>query len=220
MDKPADPDRAGSRPLRIVVADEDPNLCQAYEAALTRLGHQVCAARNRGQAVELCRTFSPDLLVTASRMPDANGIAAAHEVCRGRPIPVILVADRNDRESIARALDAPVQAYLVKPVEEADLEPAIALVTRRFAEYQALRREAAELRQALEDRKLIERAKGVVMRRVGLDEEEAFRRLRRFASERNKKLAEVARTILEAEEVFAAFAQADPVAARPGEGRA
>jgi len=91
-------------------------------------------------------------------------------------------------------------AYLIKPIKQADLETAIALAMRRFEQFQALRKEAGDLRQALEDRKVIERAKGVLMRWSGLDEAEAFRRLQRTASDRNLKLVEVARMLLVAEE--------------------
>ena len=94
-------------------------------------------------------------------------------------------------------------AYLVKPIKKADLEPAIALVTRRFAEFQALQKEADDLRQALADRKLIERAKGALMKRAGLDEHAAFQRLQSMASNRNQKLVEIARSLLLAEEAYA-----------------
>ena len=103
---------------------------------------------------------------------------------------------------IERAEADHILAYLVKPIKQADLEPAIAIATRRFEQFQALRKEAADLRQALEDRKLIEKAKGLLMKRAGLDENEAFRRLQKLASERNRKLVEVAFMILTAEEAY------------------
>ena len=93
-------------------------------------------------------------------------------------------------------------AYLVKPIKQADLEPAIALAIRRFEQFQQLRQEADDLRQALEDRKVIERAKGVLMKKAQLDEQEAFRRLQKLARDKNKKIVEIARSILLAEEAF------------------
>jgi response regulator NasT len=93
-------------------------------------------------------------------------------------------------------------AYLVKPIKQSDLGPAIAIAMRRFAQFEALRQEAADLRQALEDRKIVERAKGVLMRRAGLDEATAFRRLQKLASDRNRKLVEAAQIILMAEEAM------------------
>ena len=90
--------------------------------------------------------------------------------------------------------------YLVKPIKQTDLDPAIALAMRRFEQFQALRREAADLRQALEDRKVIERAKGILMRRSHLDEQESFRRMQKLASEKSRKLVDIAQMILIAEE--------------------
>ena len=93
-----------------------------------------------------------------------------------------------------------ILAYLVKPTKQADLEAAIAIAMQRFEQFQALRKEAADQRQALEDRKVIERAKGLLMKKAGLDEEEAFRRLQKLARDRNQKLAEVARVIIAGED--------------------
>jgi response regulator NasT len=103
---------------------------------------------------------------------------------------------------IQRAEADHVMAFLVKPIKQADLEPAIAIAMRRFEQFQALQKETADLRQALEDRKVIEKAKGVLMKKAGLDENEAFRRLQRLASDRNRKLVDVAQMILTAEEAF------------------
>src|SRR5207249_9203120 len=101
------------------------------------------------------------------------------------PVPIILVSAYHDPELIARAEADHILGYLVKPIKQSDLEPTIALAMRRFEQFEALRREAADLRQALEDRKVIERAKGLLMKRGSLDEQEAFRRLPKLASEQN-----------------------------------
>ena len=110
----------------------------------------------------------------------------------------------HDPELIRRAEADHVLAYLVKPIKQADLEPAIAIAMRRFEQFQALRKEAADLRQALEDRKMIEKAKGILMKKAGLDEADAFRRLQKLASDKNQKLVEIARMILTAEEAYGA----------------
>ena len=123
------------------------------------------------------RATRPDLVITDIKMPDMDGIDAATQIYRERPIPVILVSAYHDPEFIRRAEADHILAYLVKPIKQADLEPAIALAMRRFEQFQALRKEAADLRQALEDRKVIERAKGILMKKAGLDEHDAFRRL-------------------------------------------
>src|SRR5207237_2751110 len=120
---------------------------------------------------------------------------AAVAVYQEMPLPVILVSAYHDPALIARAEADHILGYLVKPIKQTDLEPVIALAMRRFEQFQALRQEASDLRQALEDRKVIERAKGILMKRAALDEQAAFRRLQRLASDKNLKLVEVARGI-------------------------
>ena len=188
--------------LRIAVADDDPAVCRFYQEALGRLGHEVTVAPDGRRLVEQCRAARPDLILTDIKMPDLDGIAAAAEITQAGPVPVILVSAYHEPELVERAGLEYIFAYLVKPITEADLVPAIGMALQRFERFQALHKEAADLRQALEDRKVIERAKGIIMRRVGVDEPEAYRRLRRLASDRNHKLAEVAQLVLNAEEVF------------------
>jgi two-component system, response regulator PdtaR len=154
--------------------------------------------------VEQCRTTRPDLVITDVKMPTLDGIDAAAQIYRDNPLPVILVSAYHDAALIERAEADHVMAYLVKPIKQADLEPAIALAMRRFEQFQELRREAADLRQALEDRKIIERAKGLLMKKTDLDEPAAFRRLQKLASEKNLKLVEIARMIVTADEAFQA----------------
>jgi response regulator NasT len=112
------------------------------------------------------------------------------------------VSAYHDAELIARAEADHIMGYLVKPIKQADLQPAIALAMRRFEQFQALRQEASDLRQALEDRKVIERAKGILMKKANLDEQDAFRRMQKLASEKNRKLIEIAQIILTAEEAM------------------
>jgi AmiR/NasT family two-component response regulator len=187
--------------LRIAVADDEPDMREYFLRCLTRLGHQVVVVAQDGQElVERCRTERPDLVITDINMPGMDGIAAAIQLYRDRPVPVILVSAFHDAALIERAEGDHVLGYLVKPIKQADLEPVIALATRRFERFETLRRETADLRQALEDRKVIERAKGVLMRRGPLEEQEAFRRLQRLASEKSRKLVDIAHMILIAEE--------------------
>src|SRR5262249_52355813 len=153
------------------------------QEALPRLGHEVVAVAETGtQLIERCREVRPDLIITDIMMPDMDGIRAVQEVNREAPAPVILVSAHHDAELIVRAGTDHVMAYLLKPVREADLSTAIYLAVLRFEHFQKLTREAASLRQAMEDRKLIERAKGILMKRARIDEPEAFRRLQKLAS--------------------------------------
>jgi len=192
-----------SHALRIVVADDEPDMRDYFRKILPHLGHRLVAVAENGRdLVQLCREEKPDLVITDIKMPDMDGIDAAVEIYRTLAVPVILVSAYHDPELIARAEADHIMGYLVKPIKQADLEPVIALAMRRFDQFQQLRREAADLRQALEDRKIIERAKGVLMKMAHLDEHDAFRRLQKLASDKNLKLVEVARMIVTAEEAF------------------
>jgi response regulator NasT len=194
-----------TRPLRIAVADDEPDMRDYFARILPLLGHRVVVnAANGEELLSKCREARPDLVITDIKMPDMDGIEAAMRLYRETPVPVILISAYHDPELIHRAEADHVMAYLVKPIKQADLEPAIALAIRRFEQFEALAKEAQDLRQALEDRKLIERAKGILMRRASLDEPSAFRRLQRLASDRNLKLVEVARMLVTADEAFQA----------------
>jgi two-component system, response regulator PdtaR len=187
--------------LRIVIADDEPDMRDYFCKILPRLGHQVVAtAQNGKELVEHCRTLRPELVITDIKMPDMDGIEAAGLIYREVPIPVVLVSAYHDADLIARAEADHIMGYLVKPIKQADLQPVIALALKRFEQFQELRREAADLRQALEDRKVIEKAKGILMKRASLDEPEAFRRLQKLASEKNRKLIDIAQMIVVAEE--------------------
>jgi two-component system, response regulator PdtaR len=189
--------------LRIAIADDEADMRDYFVRMLPRLGHEVVAVAKDGQElVELCRSALPDLVITDIKMPDLDGIEAATRIYHERPVPVILVSAHHDPEFIERAEADHILGYLVKPIKQADLGPVIALTMRRFEQFEALQKEATDLRQALEDRKLIERAKGILMKRASLDEPEAFRRLQKTASERNLKLVEAARAIVTADEAF------------------
>jgi response regulator NasT len=192
-----------TRALRIAVADDEPRMRDYFQKILPRLGHEVVAvARTGRELVEQCRTVHPDLVITDVSMPELDGIDAATEIYREQPLPIILVSAYHDAQLIRRAEADHILAYLVKPIKQADLEPAIAIAMRRFDEFQSLRQDAADLRQALEDRKIIERAKVIFMKKTGLDEPEAFQRLQKLARERNRKLVEIAQLILTAEEII------------------
>jgi AmiR/NasT family two-component response regulator len=183
--------------LRIVVADDEPDMRDYFHKVLPRLGHTVSVvAENGEQLIDFCRFYQPNLVITDIKMPGMDGIDAAMKIYEERPVPVILVSACSDAKLIERAEADHIMAYLVKPIKQTDLEPAIGLAMRRFEQFEALRREAADMRQALEDRKIIEQAKGILMKELGLTEAEAFRRLQKTASSKNLKLIELARLTL------------------------
>ncbi len=192
-----------TRSLRIAVADDEPDVRQFFQELLSQLGHQVVGVAETGrQLVEQCREARPELVITDIKMPDLDGIRAAEEVNREHAVPVILVTGHHEADLLARAASDYIMAYLSKPAKAIDLQAAIGLAMLRFEHFQTLRQEATSLRQALEDRKVIERAKGIVMKRLGVEEDDAFRRLQRMASNYNRRLVEAAQQVLNAEEVF------------------
>jgi two-component system, response regulator PdtaR len=189
--------------LRIAVADDEPEMRDFFAKVLPRFGHEVVAvAENGQQLVEHCRRAQPDLVITDIKMPELDGIEASNQICQERPIPVILVSAYHDPALIARAEADYVQAYLVKPIGIADLPPAIAIAVRRFGQLQALRQDCNDLRQALADRKIIERVKGLLMKVAGIDENVAFQRLQQLASEKNQKLVDAAQSVLAVEKAL------------------
>jgi len=189
--------------LSIAVADDEPRMRDYYCSTLQLMGHRVVvAARDGCEMVEGCRNTRPDLIITDIKMPDMDGIDAVREICWVEPLPIILVSAYHDVDLLDRARREHVLAYLVKPIKQADLEAAISVAMQWFEEFRALRKEAGELRGALEDRKVIERAKGILMKKAGLDEPEAFLRLQKLSRDQNQKMGEVARMILRTAEAF------------------
>ena len=190
-------------PLRILIADDESIRLMSLRKQLAALGHRVIAeASNGAEAVALAAATQPDLAILDIKMPVTDGIEAAQQITRARPIPIILLTAYNEAELVERAAQANISAYLMKPVAEEDLLPAITLALIRFRQFEALRREVSDLREALEARKIIERAKGILVRRLGLTEEEAFRRLQKQRQDSNRKLAEVAEAIVMADRLL------------------
>jgi response regulator NasT len=190
--------------LRIVIADDEPRMRDYLWQSLERLGHQVVAAARTGrELIDHCRSHQPDLILSDIKMPDMDGIEAASQIYRIGAVPVILISAFHDVELIERASRNHILAYLVKPVKDSDVAPAIAVAMQRFSEFRSLRQEAADAKQALEDRKVIERAKGILMKRTGLTEPDAFRRLQKLASSKSARLVDIARSVVTAEEAMA-----------------
>ncbi len=183
--------------MRIVVADDEQDMRDYFADMLPDLGHEVVAVAKTGrELVDACRQFQPDLIITDIRMPDGDGLTAAKEVANERFTPVILFTAFHDANVLQQAADDHVFAYLVKPIDQKQLEAAVTIAWQRYDQFARLRQEASDLRQALDDRKIIERAKGILMKQRKLDEDQAFRRLQKISRDENRKLAEVARMIV------------------------
>ena len=163
---------------------------------LERAGFEVVAeARDGREAVALAAEHQPDLAVMDVKMPELDGIEAARQMLEQRQIPIVMLTAFSEAALVGRAVDAGVFGYLVKPFRESDLLPAIEAARARHAELQALRDEAGSLRDALEARTLIERAKGLLMEKDGLSEGEAFARLRGASQQTGRPLREVAQAV-------------------------
>src|SRR5215212_2478834 len=183
--------------MRILIAEDETIIRLDLKELLERAGFDVCAeARDGIEAVELARSERPDLAILDVKMPRLDGIDAARRILDERPIPIVMLTAYGQDELVARAVEAGVFGYLVKPFREQDLLPAIATARSRFAELQEVRDEAESLAEALAARKAIERAKGLLMERDGLTEQEAFARLRKASQISGKPLRVVAEALI------------------------
>ncbi|MCS7172209.1 MAG: response regulator [Armatimonadetes bacterium] len=192
-----------SERLRILIADDEAIRLMTLRTQLRSLGFEVVAEATDGEeAVRLAQEREPDLAILDIKMPGLDGISAAQRILQHRPIPIVLLTAYSEVELVERALETGVFAYLVKPVTEEDLLPAILLARKRFEEFRVLQNEVQDLREALEARKLIERAKGILMKRLGISEQEAFRRMQVQSQKENRKLVEIARAIITAHGVM------------------
>ena len=187
---------------RIVIADDEPLIRLDLREMLTELGYDVVGEAGDGQAaLELARKLLPDLVIMDIRMPGVDGIAAAEELTREKIAPVVLLTAYSDQGLVERAKDAGVVGYVVKPFRQTELLPVIELSIARFDEFRSLEREVGDLKEALETRKLVERAKGILMETHGLRESEAFHRIRKTSMDARKSMKEVAEAVLLAHEM-------------------
>jgi two-component system, response regulator PdtaR len=182
---------------RILVAEDETIIRLDLRDLLERSGFEVCGeARDGVEAVELARSERPDLAIMDVKMPRLDGIEAARRILDERPIPIVMLTAYGQDELVSRAVEAGVFGYLVKPFRESDLLPAIRTATARHEELQALREEAESLAEALAARKAIERAKGLLMAKEGLTEEEAFARLRKASQISGRPLRVIAEAVV------------------------
>ncbi|HXG76185.1 MAG TPA: response regulator [Gaiellaceae bacterium] len=182
---------------RVLIAEDETIIRLDLKGLLESAGYEVCAeARDGEEAVALARETAPDVALLDVKMPRLDGIDAARRILEERPIPIVMVTAYGEAELVARAVEAGVFGYLVKPFRESDLLPAIATATARHEELRALREEADSLAEALAARKAIERAKGILMDREGIGEQEAFARLRKASQLSGRPLRVVAEALI------------------------
>jgi two-component system, response regulator PdtaR len=185
--------------MRVLIAEDDPVIALALAERVRSLGHEPLGPVGDGEAaVAAAKEHLPDLYLFDVDMPALDGLGAATQLADEElRRPVVVVTGMDDPTLVERSIGSGVGAYLTKPVDTRELEAALELAAARHAELEALEAEVSRARQALEDRKLVERAKGLLMSALQLSEQDAFRRLQRTARERNLRLAEVAGRIVE-----------------------
>jgi response regulator NasT len=183
--------------VKVLIAEDETIIRLDLRALLERAGFEVCAeARDGEEAVELARSARPDVAIMDVKMPKLDGIEAARRILDERPIPIVMLTAYGQQELVTRAVEAGVFGYLVKPFREQDLLPAISTARARHEELVALRREADSLGEALAARKSIERAKGLLMAKEGLSEQDAFGRLRKASQVSGRPLKVVAEALI------------------------
>ena len=184
-------------PLRILIAEDETIIRLDLRTLLESTGFEVCGeARDGEEAVALARATAPDLAIFDVKMPRLDGIEAARVILEERPIPIVMLTAYGQDELVARAIEAGVFGYLVKPFRESDLLPAIRTARARFDELSALREEVETLQDALAARKAIEQAKGLLMAKEGIDEQAAFARLRKASQISGRPMKVVADALI------------------------
>jgi two-component system, response regulator PdtaR len=178
---------------RVLIADDETIIRLDLRSLLEANGFEVCGeARDGAEAIELASTLQPDVLVIDVKMPRLDGIEAARKILAQRPLPVVMLTAFAQDELITRAVDAGVFGYLAKPFREQDVVAAILAAQGRYAEFTEMKEQAMSLREALEARRAIERAKGILMAKEGISENEAFTRLRQASQHSQRPMKVIA----------------------------
>ena len=181
--------------MRILIADDESIIRMGLKSILSELGHEVLAATNGREALEMARRHRPDLAILDIKMPFTDGLQAAKTLARTQPMPILLLTAFSEQDLIDKASDLPIHGYLIKPIEPEALSAAITVAYKRFIENQALQADADKLAAALETRKLLDKAKARLMA-TGLSEEEAYKLMQERARNGRISLRAIATAIL------------------------
>jgi len=188
--------------IRLVIADDEPIIRMDLKTILEEMGHSIVGEAADGQkALELTRSLRPDVVIMDIKMPVMDGLNAAKRISEEKIAPVVLLTAYSQKDLIERAKDAGVFGYLVKPFQESDLLPAIEIALSRYLELHDLESTVGNLEEKLETRKIIDRAKGVLMDKNHLSETEAFRTIQQKSMNSRRSMKEIAEAIIIANEI-------------------
>jgi response regulator NasT len=198
-------------PLNVVIAEDEALIRLDLREMLEEEGYVVAGEAGDGEAaIKLAEELRPDLVIMDVKMPGLDGISAAERISADHLAPVVILTAFSQRDLVQRASEAGAMAYLVKPFTKADLVPAIEVAVSRFSEMAALNAEAANLRDRLETRKLLDRAKGVLQDERGMTESQAFRWIQKTSMDRRQTMRAVAEEVLAESEKAKAEAGTGP----------
>jgi response regulator NasT len=188
--------------IRLVIADDESIIRMNLKETLVGLGYLVVGEAGDGVSViNVARELKPDLVLMDIKMPKLDGIQAARILTEEKIAPVLLLTAYSDRDLVDRAKEAGVVNYVVKPFREAELLPAIEIAMSRYQEFLEMDKQITDLKEVLDTRKIVERAKGILMDTQGLKEAEAFRKIQQLSMNTRKSMKEIAQAILLANEI-------------------
>jgi response regulator NasT len=205
-----------TRPYRVLIADDEKTVAAGLQKQLETLGYDVVGVVSDGhRAIEMCRRSLPDVVFLDIEMPGLDGLAAARQIAVDPGTPVIILTAHGHPNLIDQAVEDGVISYLLKPATNPSLHAAIQVAVARARELKVLQEDIDQLKSTLRERKLIERAKGILMTRRQLSESEAFRLLQRQSQDRRIPMAKLAESIIQTDELLEASDQPSPAGARP-----
>jgi len=198
-----DADTMTKEALRILICEDEGLTSLRLRKELSSLGYKIVGeAKDGRESISLAKKVRPDVILMDIRLPKLNGIEATKRIMEDNPTAIIMLTAYSNDNFIEEAIAAGASAYLVKPVDSEQLLPTIELAASRFAEFQQVKGEVENLREALEVRKLVEKAKGILIERSNLSEGEAFRKMQRMSQDSRKPMKEIAQEIIRADEIF------------------
>jgi response regulator NasT len=197
------PVKAPAAKARVLICEDEGLTALRLQKALAALGYEVVGeAKNGEEAVALAERLQPDAILMDIRMPKLDGVTATGQIMRTRPTAIVMITAFSERELVDAALQAGASGYLVKPVSDEQIEPTLRVALNRFTELRDLSGELSDLKEALEARKLVERAKGILMKRLQLPEDEAYRKLQKLSRDRRQPLKQTAEQVIAAADIL------------------